>query len=281
MTQKTYFFDSDPGGGDYKASYTDDELALFFDLLHNYDRRLALIAFQEYATYGDPVDINGNDFRLFACCALVDGRIYINDATITLPTAGVNGHYAVVLRRDDSGGAGDQTVRAALLFSAVGAPAPTQTAATWECVIARAEVKAGTLDASTLAFYWRPFPFNMTMPFRKGTDEKDWTEADTSVDSQLYPTYKPMVQAGVIAHTATGAAATITVPFPRYFRSDTKPLVFVTPYNLSGGTPSHANIIRITLSSPYFFSISVDLDTGIEGFHWFAIGEDNNDELQY
>jgi len=279
MTEISYFWDDDPKAtGDYAASYSDDLLALYLDLMFNYDRQVPLIAFQEYATYSDPVSVAGTNVQLTACCALVDGRIYINDATISLDTAGVNGHYALILRRDDSGGAGDQTVRADLLYGAVGAPATTQTAATWEVVVARFQVKGGAIDNSTFTYHWRPFPHSMVLPFRGGTSEDDWTEVDTTKDWQLYPTYTPMIQAGVKAHTATGAENIVSVTFPIPFKLGKWPLVFCTPYNLSGNTPSHAYIPVISKVTSFGFDLLVDDDTDIEGIHWIAVGEDQ-DEL--
>lgn len=277
MTEISYFWDNYNGAiGDYAATYSDDLFALYLDLLFNYDRRVPLIAFQEYGTYSDPVDANGGNFRVFACCALVDGRVYINDATLTLAPASGNGYYAIVLRRDDSGGAGDQTVRAALIYDAGGAPTPTQTAATWECVVAQGQVVAGVAQIDS--YLWRPFPHNMVLPFRGGVSETDWSLADTTLDWRLYPTYRPIIQAGVKAHTAATAEADINVSFPIPFKVGTFPLVFVTLYNLSGSTPSHSYIPVITKVSSFGFTVNLDTDANVEGFHWIAIGEDN-DEL--
>jgi hypothetical protein len=271
MTEISYFWDNLPTAtGDYKASYTDDELSLALLLLFNYDRATALIAFEDYASYSDPVDWTATDFRLFACVALVDGRVYENDATLTLTPASGDGYYAVVLRRDDSGGAGDQTVRAALLFNAVAAPTPTQTALTWECVLAQGQVIAGVPQIDT--YHWRPLPQNMVFPFRMGDDQSNWSTPGTEV----FMIEKPVFQAGVIAHTPTAAITTFTVAFPERFKQGTIPLVFTTFVNLTGSVPTHDTLPRITNISEAGFSLTVDLDTNIFAVNWIAVGPDDD-----
>lgn len=275
MTETSYFWTSGTTG-DQQAEWTDDELALFLDVLFNYDRSVPLIAFQEYSLYSDPCDANAGNFRLSACCALVDGRIYINDATLTLVPANGNGHYAIVLRRDDSGGAGDQTVRADLIYSPFVTPTPTQTAATWECVVARGQVAAGVAQIDS--YHWRPFPHNTVMPVRRGSDEDDWTEGDEDAFTKinkLYQAYNTTFQCGVKAFTAVSGENTIAVDFPRSFKIGTKPLVFCTPYNLSGNVPTPAYIPILTRITAGGFELNFDDDTNVEGFHWIAVGHDN------
>lgn len=274
MTQISYFWDDLPSPtGDYQANYSDEELAVALMLLFDYDRTLALIAFQDHTSYGDPVDALVGDFRLLACVALVDGRVYENDATLTLAPASGDGYYAVVLRRrDDSGGAGDQTVRAALIFNAVAAPVPTQTAATWECVLAQGQVVGGVAQIDT--YHWRPLPQNTVMPFRLGEDQWNWSTSG----SEIFMIDKMVFQAGVVSHVPTGAQYTFTVTFPERFKEGSIPLVFTTLVNLTGFVPTHATLPRITNVSEAGFSLTVDIDTQIFAVNWIAVGPD--DELR-
>lgn len=282
MTEISYFWDID-SIGDGQATYSDDEFALALLLMFNYDRTKVVLT-STRARYADwrssfnrLVRVSGGNFVISEYArALVDGRFWSTDADITLAPASGNGYYAVILRRDLSGGAGDQTVRAALLYNAVAAPTPTQNAATWECVLAQGQVVAGVAQIDSFEFVAAPRHLNITL--RDGADRDDWSEREsTDRPRGVWSIDHPLIQVGAINWTATAAEATIKVTFPERFRIGSSPLIFVTPVNYSGGTPSHSYVIRIVDTNERDFTIMVDDDTNIEGFNWLAVGPEEND----
>lgn len=273
MTETSYFW-SEAGIGDYQSSYSDDEFALAMLLLFNYDRTKATIPHQTSASGGqvDLVGTSGANFTCYVPCALVDGRVYTCDATVTLAPGSGDGYYAIVLRKSEAA----QTVRAALIYNAGAPPTPTQTAATWEVVIAQGTVTGGVpaITFSTIFDGVIPIPQNLAFPVRGGEDHDDW--AYSGGDAQFVE--NAAIQAGVVSVTPTGSAQTINVNFPEQFRGsgngqiETIPYVFVTPVNLSGSTPQHSYVIRITSLDKSGFSVRVDDDTNIEAFNWIAVG---------
>lgn len=275
MTQTSYFW-SGAGIGDYQSNYSDDLFALAMLLFFNTNRGDALIAMP---TKGDGfltttvIEASGGNFVLHPIVALVDGRFYENDADLTLAPASGNGYYAVVLRRDDSGGAGTQTVRAALIYNAGSSPTPTQTQQTWECVIARGQVVAGVAQIDT--YHAKPLPSNLVLPVRSGSDRWNWAPP---ADSTLIVD-KPAIQVGVVGITPIGGERTISVTFPETFKAQTAPIVFVTPFNYSGGTPIEALVIIVSVTSDTMFAITLTDDSNIEGFNWFAIGAEDEERF--
>lgn len=289
MTQKSYFWDI-ATVGDGQANYSDDELALATLLMFNYDRTKAVVSQEGIrADLWDSVvpsviivRASGGNFIIEeGTVGLVDGRLWKTDADITLVPGSGNGYYAVVIRRDLTGGAGDQTVRAALIYNAGSAPTPTQTAATWECVLAQGQVVAGVAQIDSYEFVSAPRHFNVSL--RDGADRRDWSYPETVLSPELTLPNKmwsidhPQILVGSHTHTPTASAASILIRFPEAFQRNHVPLVFVTPINLSGNTPSHSYVIRVSDISNERFTIQVDDDTDILGFYWMAVGPEETD----
>lgn len=294
MTEKSYFWGV-PSIGDFDASLSDDELSTILGIMYTYDRTLCHVQMSK-ASGGFQNSLNpyvySGDFWIDQGVALVDGRIYENDAPLNLTPASGNGYYAIVLRKTEA----SQTVRAALLYNAVAAPTPTQTAATWEVVVAQGQVVAGTpqidsderytIDIDGLIFPGRQGARAVQVQNEPGggvgdvrvtivpSRERDWTYIDPN-DPGYYPSvHSAGFQCGSVAHTPIAGILNISVDFPLPFKNGHTPLVFVTPINLAGGTPSHTIEIFVHSISYLGFSIYTDLDTNINGFYWVAVGEE-------
>lgn len=290
MTEYSYFWDQN-SVGDSQSSWTDDEFALFMQMMFNYDRTKAAVTnmsgFLSSGAHAAGTIINAFDVANWTIredtAAIVDGRVWMTDADLDLAPASGDGYYAIILRRS-IGGASDQTVRAALLYNAGAAPTPTQTAAVWECVLAQCHVTGGQCYIDNLEYV--PIPQHLFLPFRSGSSATNWHKASsfyTEVDdSTVFPINQAIVQVGVVTNSpVAGGSKTVKVVFPERFRRSCSPLVFITPVNLSGGTPSHAAVIRVTFIQDTEFNFMIDDDTGIEYYNWLAVGPEENNTAYY
>jgi hypothetical protein len=237
----------------------------------------------------------GSNIVIQSGVALVDGKIYVNDAplsvALTTPAVGIY-YHTVVLRKDF----GTQTVRAALLTNAAGYVATTHTpGATWEIEIARATVTAAgvralTLDArdfcnfSTevsvgdispvgsngqiiksdgLASAWAPI-----IDKRQGGSATVWsTEGDTD-----YTPVGCLIQCGskaVVVDNGTHLG-TATVTFPEAFAF--APIVLITVGNFASSDVTHVSFgVNTITTTTFVIDIKQSVDTDRVVF-WMAIG---------
>lgn len=154
MTEKSYYWGGTITGDASLAPYDDDEFSDNWNFLLAYDRvtqGVISTARSSYTGFLNVTNPAGTTVRVATGAALVDGKLYTNDANIDFSAATANQYYTVVLRKSWSG----QTVRAALLGPQVGSPpSVTQTdGTTWEISLATVYNNAGTLEITDARSY--------------------------------------------------------------------------------------------------------------------------------
>jgi len=157
MTQLSFFWGGTSTGDASEAPYDDNEFSDLWVLLHQYDRVTQgvvpvvydgdignTLASSDLSGMLEVTNPAGTTIRIAPGVAIVDGKVFVNDANvddpdggITAPGAGTN-YYRVVLCKDFVA----QTVRIALLGpDAAAAPAVTQTdGTTWEISLATVSI---------------------------------------------------------------------------------------------------------------------------------------------
>jgi hypothetical protein len=272
MTEKSWFWAypnkyGDPVGHS-QADYDEDEYQLFVSLGLVNKRTAQGPVFSRYNPWfltgtesGNlaPTNPAGTTIRIASGVAIVDGSVYVSTADKDFDASAVE-YHTIVLRKSQSGGT-DKTTRLAHLHQPGSYVALTQDATTWEIPIARAISNGAAL---TTFIDDREFVNNNVMiRSRKGGNTVDNWSTYGSLHLNTGPT---MIQCG-----ATGTPSTaLTVEFPKMFGG--VPLVFVTPFNYAGASPTHSAIIYISSIKTTSFTVNVASTTNIAGYNWFAIG---------
>lgn len=236
MTEKSLFW----GGttvGDH-GPYSDDQFSDFIRDIFQTDPATTGVVYGA----GNNLNVTSSLTGIFVDTgtALVDGKLYVNDAALAIalanPGSGIN-HYTIVLKKDFSA----QTVRAVALGPDLSAfPSVVQTDGTvWDLAIASVEVNpagaktivitAGYVGMNSLVDSIANIAEAAAAPIkhRKG-DTGNWGEnyGLTNFDTSAIP---QIMQAGCVEVTASGdVVLTFPVPF------SAAPIVVAT----SGNEPS-------------------------------------------
>lgn len=132
MTEKSYFWIGTVTGDATIAPYDDEEFASIYDtLIKDNTRQGVLPKYLNALLITNPA---GTTVRMASGAALVDGKLYTNDANIDFNANAVGNYYTLVLRKTTA----TQVVKAVLLGPSVGSyPTVTQVAGvTWEIAVA-------------------------------------------------------------------------------------------------------------------------------------------------
>ena len=144
MTETSWFWGGIVTGDAVLAPYDDDEYTDVLAQFHLWDRSKSGVIGTDHPSFSGNLEVlnpAGNVLRVPTGIAMVDGKLYRNDANIdfamSVPGAGYN-YYSVVLRKTFA----TQLVRAAMLGpSSVTYPSVTQVdGATWEILLAHARI---------------------------------------------------------------------------------------------------------------------------------------------
>jgi len=147
MTERSYFWGGTTIGDATLAEYTDDDFSDRWAELFTIDRATQGVIYTERVGYTGMLavtKVDDDNVAVDTGLALVDGKVYENDASLNLGVGG-DGFYRVVLRKTWAA----QTVRAVLLGpQAVTPPSVTQTdGTTWEISLATFEKAAGVIGS--------------------------------------------------------------------------------------------------------------------------------------
>jgi len=251
------------------APYSDDEWADIWSFLLQYDRTLQGPIDTGRSGYTGDLEVTnpaGTTIRVATGAAIVDGRLYTNDANVDNDVdLGGTGYYNVVLRKHEA----DQEVRIALLGPQVGVPAVTQSAAVWEISIGTFHFDDGTNTVSVLTDT-RVFAIHPSswLSDRQGNSADEWVSPGTT-------DYKPKhvrIQCGAIQLPAIAAGnyddVTVTYPwaYPSY-----RPLLY---YNIIADDDKDLfTVISATASTGFVIGVQNDSAGSLTPtIAWMTIG---------